>query len=107
MSEQLAQLERELEARDLLNLRGLISFGQEVEAFMKSPIGRYIVACAARDIEQARDEFQNVDPHDTKAIVAAQIRAKVPAAVMAWLGHAVQSGQIAATNAINAEAQQG
>jgi hypothetical protein len=107
MSEQLAQLERELEARDLLNLRGLISFGQEVEAFMKSPIGRYIAARAMRDIETARDDLQDVPPSDTGRVIDCQMRAKVPGAVLGWLAEAIQDGHNATSNAINAEAQQG
>lgn len=101
------ELEQQLEARDILGLRQLIQLGIEVETFLQSPVGRYMQARAKIELHAATKALRAATPTDAAAVAEAQVRCRVPELVLEWMAEAVAEGQNAATNFINAEAQQG
>ena len=71
------------------------TFGREVELFLDTDIGRYLVACATRESDAAVEELKNCDPLDSARVVALQMRAKIRDSFIAWLGDAVATGDSA------------
>lgn len=70
----------------------LAVFGRQVEMFLETDVGTYIVRCAQSDIETATEKLQSVDPEDPKAIRELQFKIRVAQSVMGWLGDAIRSG---------------
>jgi hypothetical protein len=89
--------EQNQEARDIHQLRGEIAFGLDVQKFMQSQLGVYLVARARAERAEALEALADVDAEDGKAIRALQASAAVAAAFEGWLQEAVAAG-------INAEA---
>lgn len=100
-------LEEQLEARDILGLRSVVTLGMDAQAFMASPLGRYIQARANFDLEAARDALLTVDPTDRSAVAAAQLAALVPSKVLHYIGQCVEEGKNAETQFIEADAARG
>jgi len=73
-------------------LERTIALGFEAEAFLKSDIGRYLVARADEEIECAVEELKGVDPEDAKAIRALQGKINVAESIQYWLAEAIQDG---------------
>ena len=69
-----------------------IDFGFEVEAFLKSEIGSYLVRRADAEIEEAVEGLKHCDPEDPKAIRALQYKIAVAESIQYWLGEAITSG---------------
>lgn len=80
MSEQLALLKA-------------FEFGLEVEQFLHSTIGQYLIACIENDCKAAQDALLTVDPEDPKAIRELQNRAYRAQSISQWLAHAIQEGR--------------
>lgn len=78
------------------DLARAVSFGADVERFLTSSIGRYLVDHAERQIETAMEDFRQVNPTDHAAIVEIQVRLRVADSVQAWLADAVAAGHEAA-----------
>jgi hypothetical protein len=74
-------------------------FGRQVEDFLESPIGDYLVQCARNEIEQAaRDltiEMKKPGPVDPAVVERCQRRIQIAEAVRNWLGYAVEAGIVA------------
>lgn len=69
-------------------------FGEEVETFLREDrIGRFIVARAAAEVEEALLELKDVDPENTSGIRRIQTRIRVAESVVAWLAGAVDDGK--------------
>ena len=56
-----------------------IDFGMEVEAFLQSEIGRYVVKRAEAEVEAAVEAFKTADPNEVKTIQGLQNTIKVVA----------------------------
>ena len=69
-----------------------IDFGFEVEAFLKSEVGSYLVRRAEAEIEEAVEALKGCDPEDPKAIRALQYKIAVAESVQYWLGEAISAG---------------
>ncbi|MDB5975157.1 MAG: hypothetical protein JWR07_1917 [Nevskia sp.] len=67
-------------------------FGKEVEAFLGSNVGRYVLAKANAQAARAVDAFKNVDPHNSGAVQKLQNDIKVAENIMEWLTDAVSQG---------------
>jgi hypothetical protein len=67
-------------------------FGKEVEQFMNSSIGRYMLARAAEEKAVANADFLKVNCGDTIAVQAIQNRAVVADSIVGWLKDAVGDG---------------
>jgi hypothetical protein len=83
---------RLIEERDVNGLRGRISLGAETEEFMRTSVGRALQARAQREMQEAFETFTGVDPTDTKAVMEAQLKYLIPAAVLSWFGDIVSDG---------------
>lgn len=69
-------------------------FGEEVRQFLENDrIGRFIVAKAAAEVEDALVELKDVDPDDAKTIRTIQSRIRVAESVVSWLAGAVDDGE--------------
>jgi peroxiredoxin family protein len=75
-----------------------VALGMDVEAFLNSSVGRYIVTRAEQERVAWLEQLLNVDAEDAKEIRACQHHIGVIDAVMQWLADAV-------TEARNAEQQ--
>jgi len=76
------------------NLRMAV-FGRQVEDFLNSDVGSYLVKCADADIQDGLQKLRTVDPEDPKAVRAAQNKVQVAESIMQWLGDAIQRGHAA------------
>jgi len=69
-----------------------IDFGMEVEAFLQSDIGRYLVKRADGEVEAAVEALKEADPEDAKSIRGLQNTIRVAESIQYWLADAIQSG---------------
>lgn len=67
-------------------------FGKQVEAFMNSDIGRYMVARANEQRISAQSAFLSVDPFDSHAVLEVQNKIIVADSIIGWLADAVGDG---------------
>jgi len=74
-----------------------ISIGEEARRFLGERVGKYLLQKAQQDVDAVVDDFQSIDPTDTKAVIALQIRLKAALSVPQWLEEAVSEG----ANALN------
>lgn len=70
-------------------------FGIEVERFLSSEVGRYLITKAEQDREKAIAEFSLADPHNATEIVRLQSEMATPDKVAKWLADAVLAGRVA------------
>jgi Tfp pilus assembly pilus retraction ATPase PilT len=68
-------------------------FGKQVEQFLSSDIGQYLVERANEQAEAAIKELLVVDPTATELIRATQNRVKVSDSILSWLRDAIQMGE--------------
>ena len=69
-----------------------IDFGFEVEAFLATDIGKYLVTRAEGEIEAAVDQLKHVSPENAAGIRALQHKIHVAEDIQYWLAEAIQSG---------------
>lgn len=67
-------------------------FGKQVEAFLNSEIGKYMVSRAHDQRSAAEAEFLTVDCSNAEQVRAIQNRAIIADSVVGWLQDAVQDG---------------
>lgn len=79
-----------VEDRDLLIRRA--TFGKQVDIFMSSDIGRYMVSRATDEAEEALQAFKTCDPTDTNKVRELQHTILQAEKVKRWLEDAVQDG---------------
>jgi len=68
------------------------AFGKQVDAFMGSDVGKYVMERAQQQRKDAIAEFAQVDATDTSAVQAIQNKLKVAEMVVQWLRDAVMDG---------------
>lgn len=69
-----------------------IDLGFQVEAFLQSDIGRYLIKRAEDQIEENVELLKRVNPDNTCQIRAIQHNIHVAEDFQYWLGEAVQAG---------------
>jgi hypothetical protein len=67
-------------------------FGRQVEIFLESDIGQYLLQCAQKDIDEATESLKKVDPFRPEEILKIQHKLQVAESVIGWLSDAVQAG---------------
>lgn len=67
-------------------------FGKEVETFLKSPIGDFLLSRSREQADEAIEKLKSIDPQDWKAIQSLQNTIKVAESFQVWLGDAVAAG---------------
>lgn len=70
-----------------------IDMGFRAEAFLESPLGRFLEARAQADAEQAMSELAEHDPEDAKGIRALQAKIAVARQWRQWIEEAVHQGE--------------
>lgn len=86
------------ETSDLGELYATVEFGLDVEQFIRSPIGQYLLRKAGEERIDALADLVEVSPADSEQIRALQSTIKRSDSLLFWLNDAIQSGK-------NAEAQ--
>lgn len=69
-----------------------IAFGMEVENFLQSDIGKYIIHRAEEETEDAVEQLKRADPDEPRVIRQLQYRIQVAESVQYWLAEAIQDG---------------
>lgn len=77
------------ERREIMNA---IDFGIEVEAFIRSKVGQYLIKRAEQDIDDALEAMKEVDPDNANAVRALQGQIKRAESVQYWMAEAIQEG---------------
>jgi hypothetical protein len=67
-------------------------FGQEVQDFLHSPIGDFLLKRAEAQLAMAIDSLKSVDPGSIPKVMQLQERIRLLEAFESWLGDAVQEG---------------
>lgn len=71
------------------------TFGKQVEFFLQSDIGSYLVKRAKQEGDEALEELKKVDAFDGNKVSTLQLKARVADAVIVWLGDAIAAGESA------------
>lgn len=66
--------------------------GEQVDQFLKSDVGRYLVEQAESEYEAGIESLKNCDPQDANGIIAAQTVIKRAESIKDWLMEAVRAG---------------
>ena len=69
-----------------------IDLGFQVEAFLQSDLGRYLVQRAEAQVEEAVEQLKRCSPEDSTQIRAIQHTIQVAESIQYWLAEAIQSG---------------
>jgi hypothetical protein len=77
-------------------------FGRQVEDFLKSDVGDYLINRAKDEAEEAMDLLKNTHPWRKRRIQQLQNQIKVAESIKGWLGGAVAAG-IQATRVLEGE----
>jgi hypothetical protein len=77
---------------DIRQVHAAIDFGFEVEAFLKSRLGSYLIKRAEADIEIAVEKLKTADPDDAKSIRVLQNEIYRAEAIQYWMAEAIQGG---------------
>jgi hypothetical protein len=69
--------------------------GVEAETFLSSDLGQYLLGRAELEEQEALRRLSQVDPHDWKAVQAAQQKLSMARLVPGWIRDAIQNGRVA------------
>lgn len=78
--------------------------GIEVEAFLHSAVGRYLIERAELEREQAIERLIEADPQDTALQLAIRHDIRVAQSIPDWIHQAIHSGKLATHNLQSMEA---
>lgn len=73
-------------------LQGQVALGQHVEGFLTSATGKYLIARAEAEIQEALEALKTVACTDAKAIQALQNQVYRAESLQYWLAEAIQAG---------------
>lgn len=73
-------------------------FGRQVEDFLSSEIGDYLVNKAKDEIVTAVEELKKADPYECEVVQSIQNRIAIAEKILSWLGDAIISGNQALQN---------
>jgi hypothetical protein len=73
----------------------LAKLGIEAEAFMRSPLGKYLEGKALKEEKYAFAELVNAAPDDVKANTDLRNQIHVARMFLVWMDDAIQSGRAA------------
>ena len=77
---------------EINQLEQSIAFGIRVEEFLHSDIGKYLIARADEEIEDAVEALKRADPDLPNVIRALQSKINVAESFQYWLAEAIQDG---------------
>jgi hypothetical protein len=70
-----------------------VSLGEQAEAFLASPLGKYLVGRAEAEVEEGVEALKRADPEDAKAIRAIQTIIARAESFQYWLAEAIMAGE--------------
>lgn len=73
-------------------LHKAIDFGFQVEAFLESEIGQYLIKRAEAQVSDAAESLKRVDPENPTQIRALQHNIQVAEDIQYWLAEAIRAG---------------
>jgi uncharacterized metal-binding protein len=82
---------------DIGNMVNTAVFGKEVEIFLNTNLGVYLVQCADGEIEKGVDALRSVEPGDAEAVRKAQNQVRIGEMFKQWVEDAVRAGLQAQT----------
>lgn len=91
-------MNEQLEAPEVRELLQQVELGLDVQQFLRSPVGKYLLQKADDERTDALAELVEANPEDSEGIRALQSTIKRADSIQFWLIEAVQAGK-------NAEAQ--
>ena len=68
-------------------------FGREIELWLQSPIGDYLMKRAEHEIDAALQQLKRVHPWRRRRITELQNQVRVAEWFQVWLGDAIQAGR--------------
>lgn len=77
------------ETQDIFNA---IDFGMEVQAFISSKVGQYLIKRADADVADALEGLKEVNPSDEREVRSLQTTIKRAESVQYWMAEAIQEG---------------
>jgi len=80
-----------------------IAFGAQVESFIQSPIGKYLIGRAEKERHEALEEMANTSLENIAALAQAQRKVRIADSFQAWLAEAIQEGWEAERQFIESE----
>lgn len=72
-----------------------VDFGMEIEAFLRSKVGKYLLARAEDDREKGVAELLEADPSNMAKILQLQSQVKRADSIQQWMAEAIQQGTYA------------
>lgn len=84
-----------------LQVRQEISFGMDMEIFLRSDVGRYLTRRAATEIAALREQMDTIESTDAVAIRNLQLEIATRKVWKDWIERAVQEGVAAQDAAID------
>lgn len=69
-----------------------VEFKQETKAFLKSRLGRYLVARAEKERDDAMESLVNIDPTKTDAIRELQFTIRRAESIQYWMAEIINEG---------------
>lgn len=88
------------QTEEVREIQKSIDLSFQVEAFLQSDIGRYLIARADEEIEAACEALKRIDPELPSKIREQQHIIHVAESIQYWLADAIQAGHNAAEAAI-------
>lgn len=85
-------MENQNDQDEQVALLRLADFGDEVDQFLKSRVGQYVLQMAMLHSEEAIEELKKCDPEDAKKVRSLQNKIKVAEDIQQWLKEAVAKG---------------
>jgi hypothetical protein len=85
---------------DTRELQKTIELSFEVESFLGTALGKYLIQRAEEKIEAAVEDLKRCDPEDARQIRAIQHNIHVAEDFQYWLAEAIQAGHNAAAAAL-------
>ena len=67
-------------------------FGKQVEHFLESDIGEYLIQCARQQSEEWTEKLKVINCWETEKIMGIQMKIQVAELFIGWLGDAVRAG---------------
>ena len=66
--------------------------GEQVDAFIRSDVGKYVLDKANRELEVSLTELRKVDPYDSKLVQKFQNEVWRAENLVTWLAESIQAG---------------
>lgn len=89
--------------QDLREIQKTIDLSFQVETFLGTDIGRYLIKRSDDEVAAAVEELKAVDPSLVEVVRSIQTRIRVAESVQYWLADAIQAGHNAAEDIMNKE----